>query len=205
MGRAENSRVPPVQYTRTFVRIVGLVLLIEQLLIGLPSTHTLACTKNAPSESGAITGKVDLQGRTDEQGAIVFISPGGTGGYLSVSDSSGNYTISNVPPGTYDVSIEMTLYLGASKSDVVVSAGETTTLSPVRLLGGDCNDDDIVSTLDATIIGATFGSAPGDANWDPLADVNDDGKVNILDAALLGQNWNKSSPVPWPWGTICFP
>jgi len=207
MDKAENSGIPPVQYTRMFVRIVGLVLLIEQLLIGLPSrpTPASACIKNAPLEPGAITGRVDLQGRTNEQGAIVFISPGGTAGYLSTSDSSGNYTISNVPPGTYDVSIEMTLYLGASKSDVVVSAGETTTLNPVRLLGGDCNDDDIVGTLDATIVGAAFGSVDGDANWNPQADINADGRVNILDTGILGGNWNKSSPVPWPWGTLYFP
>jgi len=217
MDKTENSGVPPVQYIRMLVRIVGIALLIKPLLVGLPPKPTLAWddvrpqalagnisprVENAPSEPGALIGNVDLQGRTNEQGAIVFTSPGGTAGYLSTSDSGGDYIIPNVPPGTYNVDVEMALYLDSSKSGVVVYAGETTTLNPVRLLGGDCNDDDIIDIHDATILGPAFDSAPGDANWDPQADINANDKVDILDAVLLSGNWNKSSPVPWPWGTI---
>jgi len=175
---------------------------LEKLMLGekeegteIPSIYTSAYIKNVPPEPGTITGQVDLQGRTNEQGAIVTVNPGG---YWSVSDSSGNYTIPNVPPGTYTVNAEMTLYLDGSKSGVMVNAGATTTLNQVRLLGSDCNDDDIVNLHDATIMGPAFDSEPGDPNWDPRADINADGKVNILDAGISGGNWNKPSPVNWP-------
>ncbi len=175
---------------------------LEELMLGekeegmeIPSTYTSACIKNIPPEAGSITGQVDLQGRTDEKGAIITTSPGG---YWSASDSAGNYTISNVPPGTYTVNPEMTLYLDSSKSGVVVNTGATTTLSQVRLLGGDCNDSEHIEIHDATIIGSAFGSVPTDSNWDPRADINADGKVNILDAVILGGNWDKCSPVSWP-------
>jgi hypothetical protein len=76
----------------------------------------------------------------------------------------------------------------------------------VKVLGGDCNDDDGpspcgapygINIYDAGIVGTAFGAEPGDSNWDDDGDINDDDKVNILDASLLGGNWHKCSPVPW--------
>jgi peptide/nickel transport system substrate-binding protein len=50
----------------------------------------------------------------------------------------------------------------------------------------DTNIDQTVNFKDAIILGAAFGSKPGDLNWDLRADIKRDGVVNYLDAIKLG-------------------
>jgi hypothetical protein len=92
----------------------------------------------------------------------------------------------------------MARYLDAEKSGIVVTAGATTPLSKVRLLGGDTNDDDAVNILDLALIGSKFRLDCSDSGWDARADINDDCTVNLSDLVLGGGNWHYTSPVPWP-------
>jgi hypothetical protein len=96
------------------------------------------------------------------------------------------------------VFVEMARYLDAEKTDVSVVARDTTTLTQVKLLGGDCNDDCVINILDLSFTGFRFGSSIGDPNWDERADVNNDGTINILDIVGAGANFNETCPVPWP-------
>jgi hypothetical protein len=57
----------------------------------------------------------------------------------------------------------------------------------------DTNLDISVNYLDAIIVGAAFGSAPGDTNWDVRADIKEDRVINYLDAILLGAKFG------WPY------
>lgn len=150
---------------------------------------------------GNLQGSVDLQGRTNESGGTVTIL--NASGYLAstpIVAADGSWSFTGIPAGAYQVNIEMARYLDAQKGDaylggVAVSAGGTITLSKVKLLGGDANDDDVVDISDATIIGAMFGlTAPSDVR----ADINNDNTVDVLDLVLMGGNFNKVSPVPWP-------
>ena len=50
----------------------------------------------------------------------------------------------------------------------------------------DTNLDFVVNFKDAIILGAAFGSKPGDANWDPRADILKDYVINFKDAIKLG-------------------
>lgn len=59
-------------------------------------------------------------------------------------------------------------------------------------LFGDVNGDGYVNAKDATMLGAAFGSSPGDGNWNPDADLNDDGIVNAKDAIIIGSNFGHS-------------
>ena len=155
------------------------------------STYTSAIIKNVDYQAGEIVGTVDLQGRSDESGAVVTAL---AGWYSDTSNASGDYAITPLPAGTYDVYMEMARYLDEYWSGEVVPAGGTLALGHVKLLGGDCNDDDTINIHDATILGPAFGSSlPSDVR----ADINNDDKVNILDAVLLGGNWQKFSPVVW--------
>ena len=152
---------------------------------------------------GTIEGSVEVQGRPGHwDGAEIEVSgPGGT--YNTVTDSDGNWSISGILAGDYDVAVEMARYLDGEKTGVSVGAGGPTDVGQVKVLGGDCNDtppgvpDDYIDILDAIILGGAFDSVPGDTNWNARADINDSGNVNILDAVLLGENWNQGSPVPW--------
>jgi len=51
---------------------------------------------------------------------------------------------------------------------------------------GDINGDNAVNFLDAILLGASFGSQPGNPNWNPNADLNGDDFLNFLDAIILG-------------------
>jgi hypothetical protein len=59
---------------------------------------------------------------------------------------------------------------------------------------GDLNADTYVNVKDAVILGAAFGSKPGDSNWNPNADINNDGYINVKDAVILGANFGKTDP-----------
>lgn len=162
----------------------------------LPHTTGYASLTLTPYGFGTLQGSVDLQGRTDESGGKVTIRRATDGEYsMDITNTDGTWSFTNIPAGEYQVTIEMGRYLDAQKAGVVVSAGGTTTLSKVRLLGGDANDDDEVDIIDGAIIGGQFGLTPP---TDPRADINNDGTVDILDLVLFGGNYMKTSPVAWP-------
>jgi hypothetical protein len=150
---------------------------------------------------GCVHGIVEVQGRNgppkDWDGAQVTVSdgPGGVYSYnTTVTNLDGSWSMCGVVAGDYDIAVEMARYLDGLKVDQTITDGGDLDVGQVKVLGGDCNEDDTVNILDATILGAVFGNSPP---VDVRADINDDGTVNILDAVLLGGNWHKSSPVPW--------
>lgn len=59
-------------------------------------------------------------------------------------------------------------------------------------LEGDVNRDCEVNIFDLAAVGLAYGSRPGDANWNPGADVTGDGIVNIFDLATVGLNYSKT-------------
>jgi len=62
------------------------------------------------------------------------------------------------------------------------------------VMAGDINADYVVNFKDAILLGAAFGSKPGDPNWNPNADINGDNIINFKDAILLGANFGKTDP-----------
>jgi PKD repeat protein len=54
----------------------------------------------------------------------------------------------------------------------------------------DLNEDDVVNILDLAIFGKAFGSSPGSARWNPLADLDGNGMVNILDGSAIARSYN---------------
>lgn len=140
---------------------------------------------------GGLQGVVDLQGRSNESGAVVTIV--GAGGYSAstTTNAVGAWQFGNVPAGSYQVNIEMARYLDAQKTGVVVSNGVVTPLASVKLLGGDTNDDDHVEIGDLSTIGGKFGTTVNPLT--ETADINADGEVNILDLVLAAGNYDKHS------------
>ena len=157
-----------------------------------------------------VLGWSDLKGTVELQGRSDIVGPGpdwdgavitATNGYTyntTVGNLDGTWSVAEVISGTYTVEVEMERYLDASKTGVVVGDDSTVTLSQVKLLGGDANDDDYINIQDLSLIGGAFGTVPGDTHWKDEANINDDGKVNILDLVLAGGNYHESSPVSWP-------
>ena len=148
-------------------------------------------------ELGCITGSVQLQGRYDHSGASILVTEAdGTPVAETFTDAAGNFELSDLAPGTYEVYARMYGYLDALKaSGVQVVAGECTDMGPVKLLGGDVapqpEPDNAIDIGDITYIAFRFRGA------DMTADVNGDGVVNILDLTMAAANFGRSGPLPW--------
>ncbi len=140
-----------------------------------------------------VSGVVDLQGRSNDSGAVVTFPAGILyAGGTDTTDSWGRYDFAGVTDGSYLVTIEMARYLDASAT--VNVAGDTLVLNTVVLLGGDVNDSDEVDISDLSSIGGKFGQSVNPATTPE--DINYDGVVDILDLVLAAGNYTKTSS-PW--------
>ncbi|GEM_PF-1416989 len=159
---------------------------------------------------GTVTGDVELQGRFVAGGSLEYHKdakvtitggPGGGFSYDGYTDVNGHWEITLVTEGNYNVEVEMDRYLNAERSasgQVTLSAGGSVDAGFIKLLGGDCDGNARVGSLDASIVGFQFGNShPTPGIGDMRADINDDHKVNILDCAILGGNYGKAGPLAW--------
>lgn len=124
----------------------------------------------------------------------------------AVAGANGNFSIADVPPGTYTVEASYSGYLRAAATGVVVQSGVLTVpVGTVRLLGGDANGDGVINILDVGSVISEFGrtgvpvrsDAPDCLDSDDPNDINDDGIVNIGDLAIVAGNWGKVGPTAW--------
>jgi hypothetical protein len=84
----------------------------------------VATTLNFALESGKLTGKVTRAGTTTTiSGATVTV-----GGLSTTTNSYGDYTFSNMPTGTYDITVSKAGYTSRTQS-VTISNGMTTTMN----------------------------------------------------------------------------
>ncbi|HPR17803.1 MAG TPA: FlgD immunoglobulin-like domain containing protein, partial [Candidatus Cloacimonadota bacterium] len=81
---------------------------------------------------GFVTGIVNLEGSEDNSGVKVEI-PDLTG-YYDYTDYDGNFSINNVPAGTYSVDYVKIGYIANTSTNVVVTDGETTDLGVINML-----------------------------------------------------------------------
>ncbi len=60
------------------------------------------------------------------------------------------------------------------------------------LLPTDLNKDGIVDSLDLVIVASAYGSKPGDANWNEIADIDNNGCINIYDFCAVAKDLGKT-------------
>lgn len=78
------------------------------------------------------------------------------------------------------------------------SSNDLNSAKPLTLLSGDLNDDNVIDKNDYNIALQAFGSHPGDANWNELADFNLDGVINNFDLLYIIKNMNQTgNSGPW--------
>jgi hypothetical protein len=177
-------------------------LIDESVRLGAPNGINIfidSITDDSLTIQGAtnVSGRVDLQGRADESGAVVDPSAGESSGINPSPVTTGvwgTFSFAGLADDTYLFRIEMPRYLDAEA--LVVVSGGTLTLQPALLLGGDVDDDDVIGVADAGAIGGAFWTTPSDGLWNANADINNDGRVDILDLVLMGGNYGLSSS-PW--------
>ncbi len=103
-------------------------------------------------------------------------------------DTNGDYTISDVQLGTYDIAFKASHWLRVVVPGVEVSGAEGTV--NVALTNGDVDGDNEVTLFDFGALVAAFGSMPGDSNWNADADLDGDEEVTLFDFGFLVRNFD---------------
>jgi len=139
---------------------------------------------------GIIEGKVHLQGRANPSGVKVCADSD----YCDTTNADGYFTI-ELPPGTYTAMATIAGYLNAQATNVVVVAGEVTTLPEIILPGGDANGDNVIDVSDMATVAANFNLQVPPA--DEAADISGNGIVDIYDLVKVGIHFGEEGPIPW--------
>lgn len=135
-----------------------------------------------------VSGTVTSYGDAAEKVTVTLLQ-----GETSVgtwSGTTGHYTISNVPPGTYNLRVEKKNHV---TRDYTVKVGTEDVTQKVRIfLLGDVNEDGRVNIQDVIrLLNHVNNSSPFvDAHY---CDINNDSRVNIQDVIRLLNHVNNSS------------
>lgn len=149
----------------------------------------------SPEEGATIAGSVTYQGRTDH--ANISVTAVGAVNRLVQTNNSGQFEIDKLESNEYSIRADGSLYL-PSCITISVNSNEFANLNPATLIGGDTDDDDIISISDAALIGSNFGlSQTSIPAMDFRADLNSDGQVNIQDLSILAGNFGKQGCQDW--------
>lgn len=131
-----------------------------------------------------------LQGRTDNSssGTVLTIYNAGTStvAYSKSDITSGatgnaSFTVNGLAAGSYDFKIKTTRNISSKITNTVLT--NPISLNFGILKAGDLNNDDIVNSLDFSLLNSKWLQA------DLIADINGDQIVNTIDYAILNGNW----------------
>ena len=183
---------------------------------------------------GTIYGVVEVEGRESNKAQDVSILVLPTGSIAPISyapfvaandadanylngaqvtlSSDGEYSLSDVPTGEYDIIVKMGGYLDQLVQNVkVYPLNDTQVLfeNGDKLFGGDIagydddgdqgaltlevGDNQIEALVDGAAMTLALPSTPTDTNWNVLADITGDDKVWADDWAILIKNTNRTS------------
>ena len=133
---------------------------------------------------------------------VRFFSPGTQNETMKKygsTDSSGNFTISGLTPGTYDVAVKGQTSLSNLVANVTFSSAAYVDFG--ALSEGDSSNDDYIDASDYAALSAAWLSYPalGQPPWNPKADYSRDNYIDASDYALLSFNWLKwGDTFGWP-------
>ena len=122
-----------------------------------------------------------------------------------ISDAFGTFTITEIPPGIYEMTVKAKGYVSGRTDTLNLFNGLTSTPDPTfasdvlgnlapatafgSLRGGDATGDNQVDVADANRIFALWNLTPTDAGFVRDADVNGDGVINTLDLGFVSSNF----------------
>jgi len=123
-GRYNITNVPTGTYTVTASKSGFQTSSKTNVNIGAKQTTNLDFSLTPLPTSGNVAGTVtDASTGNPIEGINVTVP-----GYFDMTDENGRYNITNVPAGTYTVQASKEGYASSSSTNVVVTAGQTTTL-----------------------------------------------------------------------------
>ncbi len=131
-----------------------------------------------------VTGRVQLQGRSDHRG-VQLVSESGP---HTATNEQGQFGLHLL--GQVDLHLRHPGYLDAI---VTVKGSDSAVLDAgaIQMIAGDVNGDNRIDILDLAFIAYHFGSQTASA------DINGDAKIDILDLSLVGANFGRTGPIRW--------
>jgi len=147
--------------------------------------------------TATLEGHVGLQGLPATNVTVRFFAPNTTTENVTmkthtITDSSGNFTIGNLTPGSYDVAVKGSTSLSNLESGVNLTGGNTTPCDFGVLLEGDANDDDWADFDDRILLYQCWNAQQGGGGgYESCCDFNRDGWDDFDDRILLYGNWNQ--------------
>ncbi|MBW4438445.1 MAG: hypothetical protein KME04_14995 [Pleurocapsa minor GSE-CHR-MK-17-07R] len=164
----------------------------------LTATPTVTLTPSAtltPPAGDTLSAVVALQGRAGAGLATTFtleLYEGSSliGAYSPVTDTSGTFTFTGLPTGTYTAWLKHPQYLATVATITLPQiVGQ---VSFGTLLAGDANDDNVVTLLDFSLLATSFGLNASLGGFEPRVDFNGDNAITLLDFSLLASNFNQT-------------
>lgn len=137
-------------------------------------------------EGVPLSGKVELQGRSDHSGATVTLTGDG-GSRTATTVADGSFSIAGVAPGTYTLKITMPGYLSYTINSLEVVG--STSVEKKTLLAGDVNGSGEANIYDLTELLGEFNRV-GDEIVNSANDLNGSNEINVYDLTLLLANFN---------------
>lgn len=206
---AEPTVVPPLQIIEpTFVPTVdtsqavqGAPLVVTPEVVPptlVPIVETVVPT--AAPITDAATATLEPQPAAGiVSGAVVSVSP--SAAFVLLTDAlgqlvattmtaaDGSFSLPNVPPGTYTLTVDDGVSLLAQQP-VIVQAGAAAQLPAVILVWGDINRDGRVDELDVVTIASLYGQP---APQTPVSlDITGDGVVGLGELMLVAEHFRNS-------------
>lgn len=122
-------------------------------------------------------------------------------GMSTLSDSTGCFQISNIPPRAegYSIKISKDNYLYRLIPNVVINTDIIigSSSAPVDIWAGDMVvngfQDNTINTVDIMEISKRYNSVVGEDTYDTFYDLDRDGAINLVDIAILFKHFNKTS------------
>ena len=150
------------------------------------------------SPTAVLVGTIGLQGRPAPPNPqwqvplVVSLYNGTTlvNTYNVTTDANGQFTISGIMPGTYNISIKGFNSLRKVLLNQTISGGNNSINWGVQI-AGDANGDNFVGGADFSIMVNSYNKGIGDPGYDARADFNGDGFVTGADFSLLVNAYNQ--------------
>jgi len=149
-----------------------------------------------PPEDADLTISLSLEGRSNIDGnyTVELYESGNTTTpaftFAPTVSQASSIELTGLNAGTYDVLVKHEHFLQKIQSVTLVTGANTMDVGALK--AGDANNDNKVSSLDFSILAASFNLMQGETGYDATADFNGDGMVTSLDFSLLAGNFNES-------------
>jgi hypothetical protein len=169
------------------------------LTVGNPLTGVFSTGETVTGGTSAAVGNIStITGNAP--GVVVLIDSVNV-----VSDAFGTFTLTEIPPGIYEITVKTDGYISGRTDTLNLFNGTTKTADPTfgsdnlgnlspatpfgLLKGGDATGDNQVDVSDANLVFSLWNLTSADAGFQAPSDINDDGIINAIDLGFVSQNF----------------